>query len=199
MGKTKKKTKRSLQAEATKKKICDAAIKLIEEKGLNTMTIQDINERAGVSVGTFYHYFSTKEDVFFELYRMADEYFEEVVLPRLQEGSHTVHEKIVLFFQYYAQFNVEKGLEYVSQLYSTKNKFFIAKNRYMIQLLSELVSEGIENGELTSYYGSEEITNFLMHFSRGAVFDWCLHDGEYDLVDYTVTHLKLLLKIYERK
>ncbi|MBN2625236.1 MAG: TetR/AcrR family transcriptional regulator [Spirochaetales bacterium] len=194
----KKKTKRTLQAEATKEKIIDATMELMEKKGLSEMTIQDIHRKAGISVGTFYHYYSTKEDVFFELYRKADEYFETEVVPFLEKDPLTTVEKVVLFFRYYALFNEAHDVEFSKQLYSTKNKMFISEKRFMISLLQSIIADGQESGEIDDSWTSDVITNYLFIFSRGLIFDWCLHDGDYQLSDTIVTDITLLMGIFTK-
>jgi AcrR family transcriptional regulator len=194
--KPKKITKRALQAEATKQHIFETTIRLMNKNGFNNMTIQDIIEQAGVSVGTFYHYFSSKEDVFFKLYSKADEYFESVVLPQLSGQGLTANEQILLFFDNYAKFNEANGLEYVSLLYSTKNKFFIEKKRFMITLLFDIIKSGQDNRELTRDETPETITNYLFVLSRGVIFDWCIHDGSYNLVEAMISHVHLALRIF---
>lgn len=190
------KTKRALQAEETKKKISNTALELMEKKGLENITIQDINEHAGVSVGTFYHYYKTKEDVFFELYRKADEHFEEKITPLLFGTDMTVIDRVLLFFREYAKFNINNGLEYVSQLYNTKNKFFISRDRYMLDLLHRIIAEGQEKGEIKAEFNPEDIMEDLFIVSRGIVFDWCLHDGAYDLTEKMHIHLERHIPVF---
>ena len=192
----KKITKRKLQAKETKKKIFDAAIELIETKGFVNITIQDINELAGVSVGTFYHYYKSKEDVFFELYQSADEYFKEKVSPKLESDELAVGEKIVSFFREYARFNIENGLEYVSQLYNTNNKFFISHKRYMVELLRKIVIDGQNRGDIKNDLSPDEVTDYMFIFGRGIIFDWCLHDGEYDLEEKMEARFRHLLPVF---
>ena len=199
MAEKKKKTKRALQAEETKRKIFNSAIELIEKKGFENITIQDINEHAGVSVGTFYHYYKTKEDVFFELYRKADEYFEEQVAPYFKSEDIATGEKILLFFRKYARFNIDNGLEYVSQLYNTKNKLFIARDRYMLDLLKKIIIRGQEKGEIKDNINPEEIMEDLFIVSRGIVFDWCLHNGSYDLEEKMHEHLERHIPVFSRE
>ena len=189
-------TKRKIQAEETKQKIYEAAIELIEKQGFDNITIQGINEQAGVSVGTFYHYYKSKEDVFFELYRKADEYFKTEVFPLLETGDLSSSEKIVLFFRKYALYNLGNGLEYVSQLYNTKNKFFVAKGRYMLELMQYLISKGQQKGEIKSDMTPREMADFLFTFGRGVVFDWCLHDGSYDLEERMKIDFQRLLPVF---
>lgn len=48
--------------------LLQAAAKVISAKGYNDSSIKDITEEAKVSVGSFYSYFSNKEEVLFALY-----------------------------------------------------------------------------------------------------------------------------------
>lgn len=47
----------------TRASLLAAAQELVLERGLATLSIQDITDRAGVALGTFYNYFRTREDV----------------------------------------------------------------------------------------------------------------------------------------
>jgi AcrR family transcriptional regulator len=60
-------TKRQEAAQETRKAIIRAAAKLIEAKGLDAISIDDIAAEAGVSKGSFYTYFAHKEDVLDEI------------------------------------------------------------------------------------------------------------------------------------
>ena len=60
---------RQLAALETKRKLMEAAQKLICEKGLTDTSVEQITETAGVSKGTFYTYFKKKEDVVLALSR----------------------------------------------------------------------------------------------------------------------------------
>lgn len=59
--------KRQESAKQTRAAIVKASEELISEKGLDSVSIADIAERAGVSVGSFYTYFKKKEDVVQEI------------------------------------------------------------------------------------------------------------------------------------
>ena len=51
----------------------DAAKEIFEENGFLDARISDIAERAGLSHGSFYHYFESKEEVFREVAAEVDE------------------------------------------------------------------------------------------------------------------------------
>jgi TetR/AcrR family transcriptional repressor of nem operon len=47
----------------TKRKLVDAAIKLMRIKGFNATSVDDICEGAGVTKGAFFHYFKSKDEL----------------------------------------------------------------------------------------------------------------------------------------
>ena len=191
--------KRQIQANATKSKIYNVAVNLMEKKGFNNITIDEISKKAGVSVGAFYHYYKSKDDIFFEIYKKADDYFKTEVRDKLNEADLNSLETIVLFFKHYAKYNDERGLENISQLYNTKNKQFSNKNRYIINLLKEIIEEGQKKGEIFCEMTSEQITKYLFIVSRGVVMDWCFHDGNYDLEEAMENFISRLITIFKSK
>ena len=80
-------TKRQEQALETKSRIYNAAIELMDREGFDNITIADISEAAGVSVGAFYHYFESKNDILAEIFHQADEYFSTRVASGLKKES----------------------------------------------------------------------------------------------------------------
>lgn len=183
-------TKRQLQAIDTKNKIYDVAIDLMERKGFDNITIEEIAKEAGVSIGSFYHYFNSKNDILVEIYKMGDEFFHRV---RENFLGQTATEKVVEFFNFYAALNVFTGIDTVKQLYIANNKMFIKKGRYMQTLLTEIISEGQKNGEINCPQPAAEMTEFLFIAARGLVYDWCLHEGTYDLEERMNQYMKRLL------
>ena len=60
--KKQKMTSRDIQAQATKDKIYKVGIELIQKYGIDGVNVTQIAKAAGVSVGTFYHYYTSKLD-----------------------------------------------------------------------------------------------------------------------------------------
>ena len=172
-------TKRQEQARETKKRIYNSAIALMERKGFENITIADISKEANVSVGAFYHYFNSKNDILAEIFHQADEYFSTQVVNSL--GKVSVPEQIVEYFDHYAKFNQTSGVETTQQLFTPKIKFFIKEGRPMLEILRDLILEGQEKKEIHGDISAEELVRYLFVMARGVVFEWSLYDGNYDL------------------
>jgi AcrR family transcriptional regulator len=50
-------------------RVLAAAVELFAEQGYDKTSVQEIVERAGVTKGALYHYFTAKDDLLFEIYR----------------------------------------------------------------------------------------------------------------------------------
>jgi AcrR family transcriptional regulator len=188
-------TKRQEKAAETKNRIYAAAIELMDRKGFEGITIADISKKAGVSVGAFYHYFDSKNDILAEIFRKADEYYSTRVLPALKVNTNTksVPNLIVEYFDYYAKFNIASGVEMTQNIFNPKIKFFIKKGRPMHAILEDLIRNGQERHEIRSNASPEELARFLFILARGIVFEWSLYEGRYDLKATMHKYIKILV------
>ncbi|KEY46497.1 TetR/AcrR family transcriptional regulator [Streptococcus equinus] len=57
-----------------KQKLIKATDALLKDRSITSITTKEITKTAGVSVGVFYNYFSSKEDIFKELIKMFFKY-----------------------------------------------------------------------------------------------------------------------------
>ncbi|MEW9096506.1 MAG: TetR/AcrR family transcriptional regulator [Clostridiaceae bacterium] len=190
-------TKRQIQAQNTQDKVYRTAVELIEKKGFENITVDEICKTAGVSVGSFYNCFKSKNDILDEVYRVADDYFLNVVANDLKEGS--THNRIIAFFRYYADYNVNRGLDFIKQLYNVHNRLFITKGRHMQTVLQSIIEDGQKIGEISTDMTSIEIVDYLFIAVRGVVYDWCLHNGEYDLVEFVDNYVRRLVKVVDSR
>lgn len=147
-----KKTRRQ-QAEETKRHIFEVALALLDRRAFEQIKVRDIVEAAQVSVGTFYNYYATKLDVYYETYQLADEYFEDVVAPALIQP--TARERILYFFDEYARYSSEiTDISLTKLLYNSNNKCFDRPSEQGIRrVLGEQVQQGLQAGEFHSEEG----------------------------------------------
>lgn len=71
------------RGESSRAVILQAALDLFQERGYEATTMRAIAERAGVSLGSSYHYFPSKEHLVLEFYRHTHELHAVAVAPLL--------------------------------------------------------------------------------------------------------------------
>lgn len=193
MNEPKKITRRQLQAVETKKRLFDAALSLLLESDFEKITVRDIVNRAQMSVGTFYVYFPSKMDVYYETYAEADAYFLDQVAPVLCEPLAV--DRMLHFFDAYARFVLKTpGLRLSKLLYNPYNKMFVRQNSNMSDVLRVVIEYGMSKGEFINSMTVEEAADFCLISARGLVYNWCTRDGDFDLVEAMRTYTKRLLR-----
>jgi AcrR family transcriptional regulator len=80
---------RSKKGALTRARLLDAAKEIFEEDGFLDARISDIAERAGLSHGSFYHYFESKEAVFLEVAVRVDQRLSEPLGNLIFDSSST--------------------------------------------------------------------------------------------------------------
>lgn len=71
--------KTDLRVKRTNKMILEAFFKLVEEKGYDSVTIQDIADEAMINRATFYSHFKDKQDLYEKIFDLAVEAFTSVL------------------------------------------------------------------------------------------------------------------------
>lgn len=186
---------RQAQAIETKKRILDTAREMIQEKGIDSITIRAIGKKAGVSVGSFYYYFKSKNDILLDIFHDADDYFSES-LNKL--SSMHAADQIVEFYKHYAKYPYIADVDYAKKFYHTENKSFINKDRAVYQILASIIREGQDKNEIIQTITAEQIVDYLFIAARGLVFDWCLYDGSYNLERAMVDYFTRLVPIFKQ-
>ena len=124
-------TPKTPKGRSTRKKILDASIQIINQKGFNNTTLNDMCQASGVAIGTFYHYFSSTQDILAEILRIEGEemsHFSET----LKAGSAV--EAIESMLVYQLDYFEKKGKEIVAHIYTME----ISAHRGSAQLLELL-------------------------------------------------------------
>jgi AcrR family transcriptional regulator len=80
---------RSRKGAKTRARLVQAAKEIFEENGFLEARISDISERAGLSHGSFYHYFDSKEEIFREVAIEIEDELSEAVDTVILDPSST--------------------------------------------------------------------------------------------------------------
>ncbi|MCU5068967.1 TetR/AcrR family transcriptional regulator [Bacillus pacificus] len=183
-------TKRKQQALLTQSNIFHVFLNLTKEKKIENITIEDICKKANVSVGTFYHYFSSKEDIYKKIFQQIDENL-HAELENIDQNK-TVQTTILNFFHCIAEYTTKLEL-HINLLNALNKRAFIYEPSLIYKALNGFVYKGQLEKELTNDMSVEEITTYLFTFARGLILDWCILEGTYSLEQRMDTYMKLAL------
>lgn len=175
-------SKQQLKSKETKGRIFRAAKTILQKQGYEQLSIKNICEEAGVSNGSFYHHFKTKDD-------LLSYYIEEQpsINPDLLEPPEDAEEaKIAIIHVYlnYAEYCRELGVEFMANYYTPKNQALNPSIRterpYPIITVEHYLQKAIDAGIVTSTIPLEDICTDIRMLVIGNVFEWCLHNGDTD-------------------
>lgn len=175
-------SKQQQKSRETKARIFHAAKTILQQKGYEQLSIKNICDEAGVSNGSFYHHFKTKDD-------LLSYYIEEQpsINPDLLEAPESWEEaKIAIIHVYlnYASYCRELGVEFMANYYTPKNQALNPTIRterpYPIVTVENYLKNAVNAGVLTLKLPLEQILTDIRMLVIGNVFEWCLHNGDTD-------------------
>lgn len=185
-------TNRQKQALETKARIYESAVELFLEQPYDQVKIADICDKAGVSVGVFYHYFPSKGHVFNEGYAS----FEKELRTYLEGTDEDPIRTIELAVEKYMESSIKKGPAY--RCVFLKNQLEIKDSQTvraaMKSVLRAQVSAAVAEGSLRG--DPAEITATLLHSLRGCIFDWAMEDGSFPLQEEGLKITRIILDHY---
>lgn len=193
-------TDRQRQAIATKLRITKIASELFKSNGFDSVKIQDICEAAGISVGAFYHHFKSK----MEIINIAYEQVDILLMDRFEVREFPSNiDKLLFLMGEGADMMEELGWLFVGEIYkhliSLEGKYSTNPDRHITRLVKDIVEDALNAGELDNSISSADLAMIIMRISRGAIFDWCLFQGSYNLKSRITFDLNLILSNFKSK
>lgn len=181
----------------TKGRIVSAAWQLFYQYGYANTTIDDIVELSQTSKGSFYHYFSSKDDLLSSLSYLFDEKYEdlmETMDPKLSPIKKllTMNQELFLMIENTVSVSMLSQL-FGSQLVTKGEKHLLDPDRTYYKLLRQIAVEGQQQGLFRNDLSVNDITKAYALFERGMMYDWCISSGNYSLCQYSEKMLPLFL------
>lgn len=192
----KKLTNRQKQAIATKLKILEISFGLFKSKGYDSVKVQDICDAAEISVGAFYHHFDSKLEIINTGYEQVD----TLLLERYASKKHTDYRQMIVDLMGEGGDLLEElGWPFVSEVYKNlitlDNKYTLSENRPVYIELKRALTQAMDNGILEQTQSADSLAMTIMRLSRGAIFDWCLNKGTYNLKHRILEDINLVIPI----
>ena len=170
------------KSKETKERIFRAAKRILQKNGYEELSIKNICEEAGVSNGSFYHHFKTKDDLL--SYYIEDQPSINPDLLDLPRNADEAKIAIIHVYLNYVEYCRELGVEFMSGSYDTKNQALNPASRaerpYPIVTVQTYVEKAMQEGIIRLNVGIEAFTTDIRMIVIGNVFEWCLRGGEAD-------------------
>ena len=172
-------SKQQKKSQETKERIFRAAKDILQKHGYEQLSIKNICEEAGVSNGSFYHHFKTKDDLL--SYYIEDQPVINPDLLDLPANAEEARVAIIHVYLNYVDYCKELGVSFISGYYTPKNQALNPSIRtersYPIVTVQHYVEKAIDAGVIHLNLGIEEFTTDIRMIVIGNVFEWCLREG----------------------
>lgn len=175
-------SKQQLKSKETKEKIFQAAKRILQKNGYENLSIKNICEEAGVSNGSFYHHFKTKDDLL--SYYIEDQ---PSMAPDLLDTPANAEEAkfaIVGVYLNYAKYCKELGVDFIAGYYTPRNQALNPTIRterpYPIVTVQHYLETAASANVIRTKLSIEEIVTDIRMLVIGNVFEWAMTNGQAD-------------------
>jgi len=191
-----KREKRSVE---TKEKIYRSAKLLYREYGLENVSLNSIISHAGVSKGSFYSHYDSKDslesDFIADTIGFMDLSYEsafankvpttDIFSSLLEKMSHNITE--------YLGYTLVKTSCIIQIRKSMNHDMLLKFNQGLYGAVYRIINTGIEQGEFITGDAAETIANDIVMSIRGFVFEWVVRYPDMDLNACLQKHFKIYL------
>ena len=155
----------------TRSRIAKNAIKLINEQGYDQTKVQDICKATDIGVGTFYHYYRSKEDILVNYIREESKEIMDFYRS-LKDYSSIEKLRQVLYFQ--LDYYYIKGKEIIKRIIEAElhNGSYQLTNYSIAEIIYDCVQAGREKGEFTQLFTVRELQDLVLFYWTGLLFHW---------------------------
>lgn len=181
-----KKTSRKQQALEMKEKIQSEAIRLFDEKGFENVSMEEIAEAAGCSVGNIYHYFKGKQSLTTALTHYVDNKY-QTLFDKYFSGNckMTAEEKYVDFAAEALKIDSGEELLYQCFVHSIKHPEqgvlrFDSEEMYP-KIIKRITEELAEENSLREGVNADSIFHQFVIINRGILLQWRIEEGGFDI------------------
>ena len=161
---------------------------------------QNIINASKTSKGTFYHYFKGKEALLNSLSYLFDQKYED--LAAVIDPNLSCYDKL-LFLNHELFYMIETSIDihllaylYSSQLVTKDKKSLSDKKRIYFKWLTEIMEEGLKNGEFKNTSTASELMEIYAMYERALLYDWALFKGKFSLTERTDKLLPHVLQTF---
>ena len=188
--------------QTSRDKILQSAVELFLEEGYEATSVNNICKHAGVSKGSFYHYFETKHALFLTLMEDWSEKVMQSVLNQPISVDSIVKEVLIkLPYQFDMVFSaVPKGFPMLVDFWRQAMhdpkiwKTAVEPYRYFMGFFARFIAMGQQDGSIRKDIDSETLSRLLVAAVMGFLLQAAFEQERTDWPDLTSEGLMLVME-----
>lgn len=178
-------TPRKRQALEMRAKIQNTALSLFDREGFENVSVEEIAQTVGCSVGNIYHYFKSKDELAIQVTQMVDEAYTALEEEYLADRETSGREKLLDFVGRSLEISASDEMLYKAFIHGLRypEQAVLQKNdkRVYYRLLRELVDLCQEEGSIHPSYDPDCLVEDLVVLHRGTLFEWRIYQEGFDI------------------
>ena len=178
-------TPRKRQAIEMRAKIQSAALTLFNREGFENVSVEEIAQTVGCSVGNIYHYFKSKDELAIQVTQMVDEAYTALEEEYLADRETSGWEKLLDFVGRSLEISASDEMLYKAFIHGLRypEQAVLQKNdkRVYYRLLRELVDLCQREGSIHPSYDPDCLVEDLVVLHRGTLFEWRIYQEGFDI------------------
>ena len=178
-------TPRKRQAIEMRAKIQSAALTLFNREGFENVSVEEIAQTVGCSVGNIYHYFKSKDELAIQVTQMVDEAYTALEEEYLADRETSGREKLLDFVGRSLEISASDEMLYKAFIHGLRypEQAVLQKNdkRVYYRLLRELVDLCQREGSIQPSYDPDCLVEDLVVLHRGTLFEWRIYQEGFDI------------------
>ena len=171
----------------TKKRIREEALKLINQKDFDNVTLTDICKASGINKHTFYYYFKSKDELLKQYYKIPCHLTAFDLTSIFTKDSYV--EQLWLLRKNLIEYFVNSGIMIVKQmliknLSDNVGTFeFSEEHERLRELQENMIEKGQSSGEILSRTEANILLVLLNQSMHSTIFMWGIKNGSFNLWD----------------
>ena len=188
--------------QTSREKILQSAVQLFLGEGYEATSVNDICKHAGVSKGSFYHYFETKQVLFLSLMEnWSSRVMQSVLGEPITEDSNAKDVLIQMPYQFNMAFAaVPRGFPMLVDFWRQAMadpaiwKTAVEPYRYFMGFFMRIIETGQQDGSIRKDIDSEILARLLVAVAMGYLLEAAFDQEKADWSAITSEGLRLLLE-----
>lgn len=190
------------QGAETKKRLFECAEKLFQQYDYKDVSVERITKAAGVTKGTFYVHFDSKDALYIALFSTYIESLDMDYTAFLDNLAPDLSaaDTLMTFVGVIIDIMLDKvGYDNLRTIYKLQLTNALDMNtitgygRKVYNLFNDILDLGIQRGEFKTSLPLDILTKHFVAEIRGLTYEWCLRYPDFNLKEQVQEHFRLLI------